>query len=126
VRGTLRRNKIDPILLKRAREMRKEGAPAEIILWTFLRDRQLQGYKFRRQFSADSYILDFYCPAAKLAIELDGDSHSKRIDYDAARTKRLNELGMEIVRYDNTDIFENLDSVLNSILDHCIERCPSP
>jgi very-short-patch-repair endonuclease len=110
---------VNPILLERAREMRKTRFPAEAILWSVLRDRQLDGLKFRRQHSIDKYIADFYCAEFKLVVESDGDTHDGREKYDETRTQRLKELGYQVVRYTNTDVFENLEGVLISILDIC-------
>jgi adenine-specific DNA-methyltransferase len=75
----------------RARQLRKEATQAEQILWKLLRSRQLEGYKFRRQNQFGNYILDFYCHAARLAIEVDGGGHfsSHSREYDAERTAFL-------------------------------------
>src|SRR5581483_9337250 len=115
----IRKHRIPPILLKRAREMRRESAPAEAILWQCLRDRQLGGYKFRRQKRADSYIADFVCMECRLVVELDGDSHEDRTEYDAARTRRLSELRYEVIRFPNTDVFESLDALLEAVHEAC-------
>jgi very-short-patch-repair endonuclease len=104
--------------------MRHESAPAESILWSALRNRQLQGFKFRRQFPVDHYVVDFCCPQANLANELDGDSHSERIDYDLKRTERLSELGLTVIRFLNTDVFDNTENVLESILEQCLKSGP--
>lgn len=92
---------------------------AEVILWSRLKGRQLQGQKFRRQFSVGPYILDFYCPRLKLAIELDGDSHFKvgAKTRDAVRDNYISEYGIEIVRITNDEIFDNLDNVLEMLAD---------
>jgi len=92
---------------------------AEQALWSKLKNQQLKGHKFRRQYSVDQYILDFYCPQAKLGIEVDGPSHFKnsKIHSDKNRTQHMETYGIHIVRFTNSDIYENLDGVLNSILD---------
>jgi very-short-patch-repair endonuclease len=79
-----------PILLQAARELRHPQTPAEQKLWSRLRNRQLNGFKFRRQHPIDRFIIDFYCDEAKLCIEVDGDSHAEQIEYDQARTVYLN------------------------------------
>jgi very-short-patch-repair endonuclease len=114
-----RTQRVDPELLLRARQMRHEPAPAEQKLWWCLRDRRLNGFKFRRQYSVRSYVADFYCPEAKLIVELDGESHHGRERYDADRTRELREEGFRVVRFVNTDVFENLDRVLEAILSEC-------
>jgi very-short-patch-repair endonuclease len=83
----MRQHRVDPILLERAREMRKLCAAAEVILWSVLRNRQLQNLKFRRQYAIDNHVADFYCAEYKLIVGADGDSHSERRDYDESRTQ---------------------------------------
>src|SRR5687768_13153998 len=109
------KSRINPLMLARAREMRKEDAPAETILWACLRNRQLGGFKFRRQHAIGRYIIDFYCAERKLGVELDGDSHSERVTYDERRSHALAGDGITIVRYPNTDVFESLDGLLESL-----------
>jgi very-short-patch-repair endonuclease len=115
----VRKHKVKPDLLQRAKQLRDDSAPAEQILWARLRDRQLQGIKFRRQVPIDRFIVDFYCAAATLIIELDGDSHSEREAYDAQRTLALQQIGFTVIRFENSDVFDHLDSVLDSVLKHC-------
>src|SRR2546428_599656 len=92
---------VPPLLLQRAREMRHEPAPAEKKLWHCLRDRQLGGYKFRRQQPIAPFVADFFCAPCKLVVELDGDSHDRRDEYDASRTRRLNRGGLRVIRFLN-------------------------
>ena len=91
---------------------------AEMTLWHVLRSRKLNGHKFRRQYSVGRYVLDFYCPSAKLAIEVDGDSHFSEaaIKSDAVRQKTIEELGIRFLRFTNFDVYENLDGVVEKIL----------
>lgn len=100
--------------------LRNEPTPAEKRLWNKLRNSQLDGKKFRRQHSIGNYILDFYCPQQKLAIELDGNSHftAAGIEYDAKRTEFLNNVGIQVLRFTNMEIFENLENVLEKIKNH--------
>src|SRR5687767_1850025 len=119
-----RKSRINPLLLTRAREMPKNAAPAEKILWSCLRNRQLGGFKFRRQYSIDHYIIDFYCAEQKLGVELDGDSHSEREDYDERRTAALATRAIEIARFPNTDVFENLEGLLEFLLDRLTSAHP--
>ena len=97
---------------------------AEVLLWQQLRGKQMNGFKFRRQFSVDKYILDFYCPQIKLAIEVDGDSHfsDEVIDSDLKRQKYIESLGIKFLRFTNHEIFDSLDGVFNKIL----ENLPPP
>lgn len=114
-----RPHRVEPGLLAFSRELRQNSAPAEKIVWACLRNRQVGGCKFRRQYAVLGFVLDYFCPECKLAIELDGDSHSDRADYDEARTKALEGAGLKVLRFQNTDVFDNLDAVLNSILEEC-------
>jgi very-short-patch-repair endonuclease len=89
--------------------MRREPTPAERRLWTWLRDRRFSGYKFHRQYPIAGFILDFYCPELKLAIELDGKHHgtADMSAYDSARTIKLRALGLEILRLPN-EVFNHI------------------
>ena len=88
-----------------------------MVLWEYLKGKQLDGYKFRRQCSVDNFILDFYCPKVKLGIELDGADHytESGIIKDYERTEYLNQKGIRIIRFENRDIFEHIDGVLEEI-----------
>ena len=99
------------------KQLRNSLTAPEAVLWNFLRRRQLDGKKFRRQISIGRYIVDFYCPECRLVIELDGERHfSITIDeYEAERTKFLEEQGLKIIRFDNKDLRENIDGVLQMI-----------
>ena len=110
-----RPHRVDAQLLRRARAMRHEAAPAEQVLWWCLRDRRLNGFKFRRQFAVLNYVADFYCAECRLIVELDGDSHDGREKYDSRRTQDITDQGLRVIRFLNTDVFENLDGVLDAI-----------
>ena len=114
------RKAIDDELLHRARMMRHEPAPSEKKLWRLLRDRQLAGFKFRRQHRLAGYIADFYCHEVLLVVELDGDSHGDRVAYDARRTKRIERRGHHVIRFANNDVFWHTDAVLQAIYDECV------
>ena len=85
----------------------------------------MQGVAFRRQHPVGPYILDFYCSAAKLAIELDGDQHAQQREYDEARTKFLNRMGIQMLRFWNIDLKENLEGVLDTIGARVLELTPT-
>jgi very-short-patch-repair endonuclease len=103
-----------------ARENRKNPTDAEQQMWQhLLRMRQFIGYKFLRQKPIGGYILDFYCAALQLGIEIDGDSHAEREEYDTERTRFLNACGIKILRYSNDDVLQNITGVyehLNSAI----------
>ena len=111
--------RIKALTLARAREFRQMLTPAEKLLWNRLRNRQLSGFKFRRQHPTDSYILDFYCPEKHLAIEIDGDSHEERLRYDQIRTEFLKKYGYKVIRFSNHQVHFEINSVLDEILQAC-------
>jgi very-short-patch-repair endonuclease len=92
--------------IPRSRELRKNQTDAEKKLWSVLRSRQLNGIKFRRQFSIDRYILDFYAPEYKIAIEADGGQHytDEGVLQDNVRTKDLDVQGIRLLRFSDRDI----------------------
>lgn len=109
-----------PALKVRRRNLRTSLTPAEAVLWTHLQSRQLGGRKFRRQHSIGRYIVDFYCPELKLAIELDGAAHdSARADAgDQMRDEFLRFHGIRVLRYENREVMANLEGVLLYIRSH--------
>jgi very-short-patch-repair endonuclease len=106
-----------PPLKKRRRELRNFATPAETRLWGNLRRKQLLGKKFNRQYSVGKYVLDFYCVECNLAIELDGAYHFDvlRQEYDAERSRYLEGLGIQIIRFENQTVFQNIEGVLETI-----------
>ncbi len=106
-----------PQLKALRKELRNNLTPAEAALWKALQRSQLEGRKFRRQHSFGNYVLDFYCPAEKLAVELDGRHHFSDAGFeaDSERTKFLNGFGIRVLRFENKDVFENLEGVLQEI-----------
>ena len=101
--------------LQKAQTLRESQTNAEGLLWHYLRDKQLAGYKFRRQQPIGPYIVDFACMPKKLLIELDGGQHAEQHTYDKKRDEFLREKGYKILRFWNNDVFENCFGVLESI-----------
>ena len=109
------------IVLKYARELRTNQTEAENIIWKMVRNRNYQGYKFTRQHIlkyalSDAkrnqfFIVDFYCSEKKLVIEIDGDYHKYQLDYDKEREEIINALGLNIIRFSNEEVFNNLNGV---------------
>jgi very-short-patch-repair endonuclease len=97
--------------------LRKNLTPAEAFLWRLLKNSQLENRKFRRQHSIGNYILDFYCPSEKLAIELDGAFHftDEGIAYDTIRTECINSFNIKVIRFENKLVFDNTTWVLDEI-----------
>lgn len=103
---------------KQRKYLRNNMTKAEVILWSKLKGRQLLNYKFRRQHGIGNYIVDFYCPELKLAIEIDGESHytSEGKLHDKKRGEYLTKQGISIQRFTNIQVKQNLDGVLNEII----------
>ncbi|WP_051052807.1 DUF559 domain-containing protein [Fulvivirga imtechensis] len=104
-------------LKQRRRELRNNMTTAEATLWKFLKERQLEDRKFRRQHSVGNYILDFYCPKEKLAVELDGMHHFTAAGYerDKERDKYLENLGIRVLRFENNEVLKAIENVLEII-----------
>ena len=104
--------------IEKRRLLRANSTQAEKLLWAILRNSQLGGYKFRRQFGVGLYIVDFYCPAAHLVIELDGAVHlteEAQIN-DELRQKDIEVLGLTILRFTNDQVSSDLNFVVSNIL----------
>ena len=106
-------------LYQYGRELRRESTEAEKLLWIELRNRKLNGLKFRRQHPLDKFIVDFYCNEKKLAVELDGNVHDEKInkEYDEARTAMLAGLSIIVLRFRNEEVISNMKDVLKKIGD---------
>lgn len=100
------------------KNLRNNMPKPEQVIWYYLRNRQISGYKFRRQYSIGKYILDFYCTELKLAIEIDGDSHFNQIasSNDKIRTQYLMDNGIQVLRFDNMEINTNIFGALSKIV----------
>ena len=107
--------------LKYRRHLRKNSTNPERIIWWRLRNRQVGGFKFRRQHSIDKYIVDFFCLELGLIIEIDGDVHAYKEEYDKKRQTILEEKGFKVARYTNYEVRTNLTGVLEDILRKCEE-----
>jgi len=101
-----------------ARSLRRRSTEAEHRLWHHLRNRQLDGWKFRRQFPIERFFADFVCVDAKLIVELDGGHHALNQLGDEERTRLLISFGYRVIRYWNSDVLTNTESVLDDILAH--------
>lgn len=99
-----------------ARKLRREQTPAEAKLWSLLRNRQLEGLKFRRQHPIGRYVADFCCEELSLVIELDGGQHAVAVAPDRRRTMVLEDTKYIVLRFWNVDIDEALDGVIDEIL----------
>ncbi|MDO8283138.1 MAG: endonuclease domain-containing protein [Thermodesulfovibrionia bacterium] len=105
---------------EKRRQLRKNMPKAEIILWSKLKNKSLCGYKFRRQYSVNKFVIDFYSPELKLAIEVDGDSHfTDGADIcDKERQIIIESYGIEFLRFTNREVYENVDGVIEFIIEN--------
>jgi very-short-patch-repair endonuclease len=106
-------------LKARARELRKNMTEAESFLWQRIKSKQLKGRQFYRQKNIGNYIVDFYCPSAKVIVELDGGQHytQEGISRDQVRDKYLESLGFTILRFSDREVFKNIEGVLERIFE---------
>ena len=112
--------------VERARILRKKETWAEKLMWRWLRDRRFSGYKFRRQHPVSVYYLDFFCEKARLAIELDGFGHGRASQQrrDVEREAFLASRGIKVLRFWNSSLRRNAQSIRDTIFRHLQERAP--
>jgi len=103
---------------EKAHELRKNMTKAEIALWDELKNRKLFKVRFRRQHPVDIFVVDFYCHEIMLAIEIDGEIHSKKeiSEYDDGRTHDIEKLGIKIIRFTNEQVFNDINKVKSELL----------
>ncbi|MCX7810113.1 MAG: DNA methyltransferase [Leptospiraceae bacterium] len=102
----------NPNLKERARELRKAGNLAEIIFWKQVRNKQFLGLDFDRQKIVGNYIVDFYCKELGVVVEIDGDSHNEKMEYDAERDEYLKSLGLKVYHVRAEDVLNNIEGVM--------------
>ena len=115
-------------IFRRAEILRHNMTEAEQLLWRELNFNQIKGYKFRRQHPINQFIVDFYCHKAKLVIELDGEIHNKEevAERDEGREYMLKNFGLEVIRFKNKDVKENINLVLSQIKQKLVESSSKP
>lgn len=109
-------HRVPPAKTGQARELRKAATTPERVLWNLLRNRQLDGLRFRRQHVVGPYVADFYCAEHKLVVELDGMSHDERIEYDERRNEYMRARGLRVVRITNSDLMRDPPEAAEYIL----------
>jgi very-short-patch-repair endonuclease len=108
--------RVPPKIKQNARDLRKNMTDAERTLWSRIKSRRLQGFRFRRQHPVGNYIVDFVCLELKLVIELDGGQHMDQQQYDERRDSFLKAQGFTVLRFWNNKVMKEVDGVLESIL----------
>ena len=116
------RRKISPYAAK----LRRERTDAEDRFWQAVRNRQIEGFKFRFQHSLWPYVADFACMSAQLVVELDGGQHTERTEHDERRTAWLKSVGYRVLRFWNGEVFTNADGVLETIRLALLDPPPQP
>ncbi|HOH03700.1 MAG TPA: endonuclease domain-containing protein [Polyangiaceae bacterium] len=124
--GARQRREATEAIRRLARRLRGDLTQAEQILWQELRGRTLGGFKFRRQHIVAGYVVDFYCPATRLAIEVDGPVHETQQSHDKARDAIIESQGIALLRITNDDVHQQLEQVRNAILCACRTRATKP
>ncbi len=104
-----------PLIFERANALRSKMTPAEQLLWEKIKGKQICGVRFRRQHPIDIFIVDFYCHAALLVIELDGKIHLQQKEYDEGRTAEIEKLDIEVFRFTNQEVESNIERVIELI-----------
>ena len=109
---------------EKRRRLRHDAVPAEVLFWQQVRNRQLGGFKFRRQHGIAHYVADFCCPECLLIVELDGASHDGEdaVAYDLNRQHYLESLGFQVVRFTNAQVYRQMPQVLENLLQLCEAR----
>jgi len=116
----------NPDLKELARELRRNMTLSEVLLWNELKKKNMLGYDFDRQRPIGNYIVDFYCKELSLAIEIDGDTHIYKYDYDDKRQKELENIGVHFLRFEDIEVKKNMWNVLRVIEDWIIKNRPTP
>ncbi len=116
----------NPDLKELASQLRKNMTLSEVLLWNELKQKRILGYDFDRQRPIDKFIVDFYCKELNLAIEIDGDTHIFRYDYDEERQSVLEKLGVHFLRFEDIEVKKNMSNVLRVIEDWIKRNEPSP
>lgn len=112
----------NPKLKELARKLRKNGTLSEVLLWRYLRGKQLLGHDFDRQKPIDNFIVDFFCNSLMLAIEIDGDTHNYKGAQDDERQRRLEGLGVSFLRLTDEEVKQNIEGVVAVITDWIREK----
>ncbi|MEO1692065.1 MAG: DUF559 domain-containing protein [Cyanobacteria bacterium J06631_6] len=107
--------KVSPEKKARSQELRKQMTPAETLLWQHLRAKRFNDLKFRRQQVIEGFIVDFYCHSLGLIIEVDGKIHQQQQEYDRHRENIFTAQGLNIIRFTNEQVINNIETVLKAI-----------
>jgi very-short-patch-repair endonuclease len=118
--------KAKPDILEAARILRKNMTIPEKLLWEKLKGKQLYGLRFRRQHPIDMFIADFYCHEVRLVVEIDGEIHNQQEEYDDARSAEMGKFGIKIIRFNNSEVENDIVKVITGIKSIVNKRLKSP
>ena len=116
----------DAETFKKAKQLRLNMTKSEQLLWERLKGKQVLGLKFRRQHPINIFIVDFYCHEAKLIIEIDGGIHLSQKDYDQERTKDFEMYGLQVIRFFNSKVENDIEGVISKITEKIQSTKKSP
>jgi very-short-patch-repair endonuclease len=116
----------NPELKELAKELRKNMTLSEVLLWNEIKQKKMLGYDFDRQRPIGKFIVDFYCKELRVSIEIDGDTHFYRYDYDDERQLVLEKMGVSFLRFDDIEVKKNMSNVLRVIEDWIKKNKPTP
>ena len=115
-----------PETMNNARMLRENMTTTEKLLWERLKGKQILGLRFRRQHPIFIFIVDFYCHEARLVVEVDGEIHNQQLEYDDGRTAEMEKFYIEVIRFSNDEIEQDIDEVINRITERVKKRVESP
>ena len=115
-----------PDILEKAKALRQNMTDAEKVLWERLKNKQILNLRFRRQHPFDIFIADFYCHSARLVIELDGEVHKYQAEYDNGRTAEMEQYDIQVIRFKNEEITNDIENVIKKIESIIKQRLKSP
>ena len=118
--------KATPEKMEIAKNLRNNMTPTEQLLWEKLKGKQICGLRFRRQHPIDLFIVDFYCHQVRLVIEVDGEIHDQRAEYDDGRSAEMEKFGIKVIRFKNYDVENDIEKVLSKIESIVKKRLKSP
>ena len=116
----------NPKLKERAKNLRKAGNLSEVLFWNQVKRKKFLSLDFHRQKIIGNYIVDFYCPALDLVVEIDGESHNFKVEYDRIRENYLKNLGLNVVHFDDIDVKKNLNGVIEYLKEYCEKLLNTP
>ena len=107
---------------EKRRKLRNNPTYSEKVIWLSLRKKQIHGVRFLRQYSVNNFVIDFYAPKIKLAIEVDGSSHIGKEEYDSSRQRYIESLGIKVIRFSDEQIYGNVNNVVKEIEEITLAR----